>query len=420
VVRLSPRVRVSIRWSVDVVVREEIPMPDRSETAQQVGDLLRTARQSLGMGLAFLSRMDGPLQHLEVVESDLPLQDGMTQARDTSFCQAIVDGVLPPVIPDVTRYPEAMRLPGAELGIRSYISVPVELSDGTVYGTFCGAGLSADPELNDRDRVLMQVLAHAAAVIIEPDVRRRRRNAEIAGRLRPVLARGGPVVLLQPIVDLATGRRVGAEALSRFPQEWHQPPDEVFADAGLIGERENLELAALRRAADHLPDVSGYVAMNISPATLFSEAGVAFLSRLPLDRIVLELSEHDPIDDYPRLRTVLAPLRARGMRLAIDDVGAGYSSLRHIVATGPDVIKLDRSIVDGVAGDHVLSVVVQALVKLAGAVGATVVAEGIETAADAGALAELGVGLGQGWLFDRATTAEDLRDAYDLAPALAH
>lgn len=392
-------------------------MPERSETARQIADLLHTARQSLGMGLAFLSRMDGTVQYLEVIDSVLPLQDGMTQPRASSFCQAISDGVLPPLIPDVTRFPEAMRLPAAALGIRSYISVPVELSDGTVYGTFCSAGLEPDPQLAERDWALMQVLAHAVAVIIEPDVVRRRRNTDIESRLRPLLDRDGPVVLLQPIVELTGGRRVGAEALSRFPHEWHQPPDAVFADADLIGERENLELAALRRAADHVPDVTGYVAMNVSPATLHTRACAEFLARLPLERIVLELSEHDPIDDYDQLRTLLAPLRASGMRLAIDDVGAGYSSLRHIVATGPDVIKLDRSIVSGVADDAVLAVVVHALVELAGAVGATVVAEGIETAADAAALAGLGVGLGQGWLFDRAVTAADLRDGYALVPA---
>ncbi|MEU4622039.1 EAL domain-containing protein [Actinoplanes sp. NPDC023801] len=389
-------------------------MPQRSETAQQVADLLRTARQSLGMGLAFLSRMDETVQHLEVVDSVLPLQDGMTQPRATSFCQLITDGVLPPVIPDVTRFPAADRLPGTEQGIRSYISVPVELSDGTVYGTFCGAGFVADPQLSDRDRVLMEVLAHAAAMIVEPEVRQRRRNAVIERRLRPVLEQGGPVVLLQPIVDLATGRRVGAEALSRFPHEWNQPPDEVFADAGLIGQRENLELAALRRAADHLREVTGYVAMNISPATLFAPAGLEFLTGLPLDRVVLELSEHDPIEDYERLKEILAPLRARGLRLAIDDVGAGYSSLRHIVATGPDVIKLDRSMVSGVAHDAVLHVVVDALAQLARAVDATVVAEGIETAADAAALAELDISLGQGWHFDRAVTAAELHDRYAL------
>ncbi|MEU4242373.1 EAL domain-containing protein [Actinoplanes sp. NPDC026619] len=393
-------------------------MPERSETAQQVADLLRTARQSLGVGLAFLSRLDGTVQHLEVVETELHLPDGTTYPQETSFCQAILDGTLPPVMSDVTQFPIAMALPGAEMGLRSFISVPVQLSDGSVYGTFCGAGTAADPRLNDRDLALMQVLARAAALVIEPDIRQQRRNAAIESRLRPLLQRGGPVVLLQPIVDLASGRRVGSEALSRFPQEWDQAPDECFADAEWIGERENLEIAALRQAAAYLPEVSGYIAMNISQATLYTRAGQEFLAGLPLDRIVLELSEHDRVDDYDRLRAVLAPLRAGGMRLAIDDVGAGFSSLRHIVATSPDVIKLDRSIVDGVAADAVLAVAVHALVELAGAVGAKVVAEGIETAADATTLPGLGVDLGQGWHFDRATTAADLRDEYVLTGAL--
>ena len=238
---------------------------------------------------------------------------------------------------------------------------------------------TADAELSDRDLALMQVLAHAAAVIIEPDVRHRHRTTGIQGRLGPLIEGGGPVVLLQPIVDLATGWRVGAEALRRFPSEWDQPPDECFADAGLIGQRANLEILALRRAAQHLPDVTGYIAMNISPATLFTPGGVDFLQAMPLQRIVLELSEHDPIEDYDALTAVLAPFRARGMRLAIDDVGAGFSSLRHIVATAPDVIKLDRSIVTGVAADPVLDVVVHALVDIADGIGAKIVAEGIET-----------------------------------------
>jgi len=293
------------------------------------------------------------------------------------------------------------------------------LSDGTVYGTFCAAGFAADKALGKRDKALMEVLSRAAALIIEPGVRERARNAEIEGRLRPVIVTGGPDVLLQPIVDLATRRRVGTEALSRFPAAWRLPPDRCFADADLIGERELLELLALRRAAGLLDRVSGYVAMNVSPATLFTRPCADFLAGLPLARVVLELSEHEPIEDYDRLTAALAPLRARGMRLAIDDVGAGFSSLRHIVVTAPDVIKLDRSIVTGLTDDPVLAVVVRALVDLARATGAQVVAEGVETEADAATLAGLGAGLGQGWHFGRATTPENLRDEYPREPATA-
>jgi EAL domain-containing protein (putative c-di-GMP-specific phosphodiesterase class I) len=391
----------------------------RTEAAQQVAELLRTARESLGLSLAFMTRMDGTTQHLEVVDSSIPwvFRDGGTQRQDTSFCQAIMDGRLPAVMPDVRNFPEAMKLPAARNPrIRSFVSVPMVLSDGTVYGTFCAAGFGADKALSKRDKALMEVLSRAASLIIEPGVQERARNAEIETRLRPVIDDGGPVVLLQPIVDLATRRRVGTEALSRFPQQWHLPPDRCFADADLIGERERLELLALERAGEYLDRVSGYVAMNVSPATLFTRDCLEFLDRLPLDRVVLELSEHEPIEDYDSLKAVLAPLRARGMRLAIDDVGAGFSSLRHIVVTAPDVIKLDRSIVTGLTDDPVLAVVVHSLVDLARATGAQVVAEGVETEEDAVTLARLGAGLGQGWHFGRATPADQLRDQYPAYP----
>ena len=138
---------------------------DRSETDLKVAELLRTAKNSLGLSLTFLSRMDGVTQHLEVVESSIPLfHDGQSQPQATSLCQAIRDGKLPPVIANVAKLPEAKRLPAARFPrIRSYVSVPVSLSDGTLYGTFCAAGFTADKQLSQRDRALMEVLASAAA-----------------------------------------------------------------------------------------------------------------------------------------------------------------------------------------------------------------------------------------------------------------
>ncbi|MFQ1002805.1 EAL domain-containing protein [Modestobacter sp. SSW1-42] len=376
----------------------------RSDAEQQVAELLRTAKESLQLSVAFLTRMDGTTQHLEVVESSVPFlfQEGNRQQQETTFCQAILDGKLPAVIPDVRRHPAAMELPAARLPrIRSYVSVPVVLSDGELYGTFCAAGLTTDKGLTQRDRSLMTVLASAAAVVIEPGVREEARRREVLSRLEPVVADGGPVVVLQPIVDLATGRQVGSEALSRFPAAWAKAPDVVFEEAHSVGLGHQLELLALRRAADHLTVVEGYVAMNISPATLLLPEFTALLRQLPLDRVLLELSEHDQVADYADLAAVLAPLRAGGMRLAIDDVGAGYSSLRHIVLTAPDVLKMDRSVVSGVDGDPVLAKLVASLVEFGHGCGATVVAEGVETAAEAAALQELQVDFGQGWLFGR-------------------
>lgn len=389
-----------------------------TEEAQQVAALLRTAREALGLSLAFMTRLDDSHLHLEVLDSavPLPIPDDARLPRQETLCQKIMDGELPAVIPNVLALPRAKRALKAPVPqTRSFLSVPVVLTDGTIYGTFCAIGFTEDPAPLLRDKAIMEVLSRAAALIIEPGVLKRAQDAKILDRVRPLIALGGPVVLLQPIVGLATRRRVGAEALSRFPQEWNRTPDVCFADAHGVGEGHRLEIQALRRAGDHLADVTGYVSMNASPATLLTPECSRTLKLLPLHRVVLELSEHDPVEDYDALKAVLAPLRAGGMRLAIDDVGAGFSSLRHIVITAPDVIKLDRSMVTGLDRDPVLQVVARSLVDLARATGAQVVAEGVETEAEAAALLKVGVGLGQGWLFDRATTVHELRDSYHAA-----
>jgi EAL domain-containing protein (putative c-di-GMP-specific phosphodiesterase class I) len=386
----------------------------RSESEQQVAELLRTARKSLGMSVAFLSRMDGTTQHLEVVESSIPLvfHDGITLKQESSFCQQVLAGRLPAVMPDMRRSPLAMSLPIARVPrIRSYVTTPVVLSDGSVYGTFCAFGLTTDPELTSRDKSLMDVLASAAATVIEPGLREEQHRTEIEGRLDPLLRQGGPVVLLQPIVDLHTGERTGAEALSRFPAEWAKAPDVVFAEAHGIGMGDRLELLALRRAGELLDQVPGYVSMNVSPATLLTPECLELLAMMPLPRVLLELSEHDQVADYDTLAAVLAPLRAQGMRLAIDDVGAGFSSLRHIVVTSPDVIKIDRSIVSGLDSDPVLAKLVGSLVEFAHGCGVQVVAEGVETAAEHAMLRTLGADSGQGWLFGRPGPADLLVDA---------
>ena len=385
----------------------------RSVAERQVAGLLATAREKLQLSAAFLSRIDETTRTLEVVDSAVPqIQAGYSGPRDSGFCLAVVEGRLPKVMPDVRDVPAAMALLPANLPqIRGHVSVPVVLSDGTVYGTFCAFGLAGDPEVSVRDLGLMEVLAAAAALVIEPQVRLEQRQAAISDRLAPVMAAGGPNVVLQPIVDLATGARSGAEALSRFPAEWGRTPDVVFAEAHDIGQGDRLELLALSRSAALLEEVSGYVSMNVSPQTLMTPECVRLLSTLPLDRIVLELSEHDQVADYAALTAALEPLRAHGMRLAIDDVGAGFSSLRHIVVTAPDVIKMDRSIVSGVDTDPILAKLAQSLVDFAHSFDVCVIAEGVETTAEHAVLQSLGVDGGQGWLFGRPGPADLLVDA---------
>jgi EAL domain-containing protein (putative c-di-GMP-specific phosphodiesterase class I) len=390
--------------------------PERSDTDVKVAELLRTAKNALGLSLTFLSRLDGEVQHLEVVESSIPFfHDGQTQPQATSLCQAILDGKLPSVIPNVAKLPEAKRLPAARFPrIRSYVSVPVSLSDGTLYGTFCAAGFTADNELSKRDRALMEVLASAAATVIEPGVQERRREAAILERLQPILKSSELHVVLQPIVAFTDGIRVGVESLSRFPTDWGKPPDEVFAEATSIDIGIDLELLAFRRATELLPHFSGYLAINLSPRTLLDRRCLELIDDLPTERIFFELSEHDPVHDYEALAIALEPFRQKGVRLAIDDVGAGFSSLRHILLTAPDVIKLDRSIVAGAAEDRVLRRLVDSLVDFGHEAGIGIVAEGVETREDAAALRNAGVDYAQGWYFARPGSAEQLADSYEV------
>lgn len=386
---------------------------DRTDAQQRVGALLRTAKDSLNLSMAFLTRLDGTTQHLEVVESSIPflMRDGITQKQETSLCQAILDGELPQVIPDLRAEPVAMTLPAARMPrIRSYVSVPVILSDGTLYGTFCAAGLTPEKKLSDRDLGLMEVLANAASLMIEPEIQEQKRQRALVERFAPLINAGGPTVVLQPIVELASGRRVGAEALSRFPAEWGLPPDVCFEQAHDAGVGDELELLALSGANDHLAGVSGYVSMNVSPATLMTSQCRDLLASFELDRVLLELSEHDQVADYDDLAVALKPLQEQGMKLAIDDVGSGFSSLRHVVLTDPDVIKIDRDVVTGVTNEPTRQTLVKALVEFGHGCGAQVVAEGIETEQDADLLTRLGVDLGQGWHFGRPGPPEELRD----------
>jgi EAL domain-containing protein (putative c-di-GMP-specific phosphodiesterase class I) len=175
-----------------------------------------------------------------------------------------------------------------------------------------------------------------------------------------------------------------------------------FTDAELVDRALQLDLLAVRStlsaAVDLPPDV--YVAVNVSPSTFASNALLGELRSTAIrpDRLVLEVTEHASIADYAPLIEARMRLRAHGVRLAVDDAGAGYASFRHIVALAPDIIKIDRAIVSGVDRDPARSALVGAVVMFARGSGATIVAEGVETESELDCLASLGVDALQGHL----------------------
>lgn len=209
----------------------------------------------------------------------------------------------------------------------------------------------------------------------------------------------------QPFVDLATGQIDGWEALARFAGPPHRSPSEWFEDAWEVGLGFELELLATQRSLLTLSLLrpSHLLALNVSPAVAADPRLAQLLGGGSLSRLVLEITEHAPVHDYEALFQALLPLRQRGLRLAVDDAGAGYAGLRHILRLSPNLIKLDMELTQGIEGDRARTALASAMIAFASEIDAEIIAEGIETEGELSALKALGVQMGQGYHLGRPT-----------------
>jgi EAL domain-containing protein (putative c-di-GMP-specific phosphodiesterase class I) len=223
----------------------------------------------------------------------------------------------------------------------------------------------------------------------------------------------GVTTLFQPIIDLRTLKPVGAEALARFRLPPEQSPERWFAAARRAHLDVDLHRSAITnalRCAAPLP-ADKFLALNVDADALCSPSLVSLLERADLP-LVLEITEHVPVSDYDALRRALTGLRRRGVAVAIDDAGTGYSSFAHIVKIAPDYIKVDIELVRGIDIDPIRRSVVSAVVAFAAETGAQVVAEGIETRGELDTLAALSVPYGQGYLLGRPAPVTRLLGRY--------
>ncbi len=231
-------------------------------------------------------------------------------------------------------------------------------------------------------------------------------SPELTAAIRAAIRGTGLDMQFQPIFQLGNWlvgdkRPVGYEALARFESD--VPTDAWFRAAALLGLGVELELSAISAAVRRLDDVptGRYITVNVSPNVIESLPFSAIVKRLTSGRVRLEISEEAVIEDYERFRSTIAGLRRQGLRIAIDDVGAGMASLKHLVLIPHDSIKLDLDVVRGVDHDPNRQAMVSVLVALSKATDAQVVAEGIETMSELVSLAELGVAFGQGYFLGR-------------------
>lgn len=376
-----------------------------SLASPRVERVMELARRHLRMEVAFISQLHEGKQNYRAVHGDAAsfgLRVGGADAIETTYCNLMVQGRIGNVVPDsaANGLTSGLAMTGSA-GIGSYAGVPLRYSDGTLYGTFCCLGHDAEPHLDERDAAFMAMLAE----LLTEDLDAQRELEALRDSIALTLRDERLTLALQPVVDLASGRCLGFEALSRFETG---PPDVVFAQAETVGLGLDMERLAARKAVvDLLPLLRAeqYLAVNLTPAAAVTLAMVAAaLPDQPLDRLVLEITEHASVQDYTELRERLRPLRERGLRVAIDDAGAGFASLHHIVELEPDIIKIDRSLVDGVSTNKAQRSIVSAFVLLALDSGASLIAEGVETAADLAVLSTLGVDAAQGYLIGRPST----------------
>jgi EAL domain-containing protein (putative c-di-GMP-specific phosphodiesterase class I)/CheY-like chemotaxis protein len=246
--------------------------------------------------------------------------------------------------------------------------------------------------------VIRELVGQLALRDQEDELRRRRVDL-----MRRVVQGEGVEMAFQPIKDLRTGETVGLEALARFGGKPPTSPEVWFQEAGEIGLRTDLELTTARAALAQLDRIRApvYLSVNLSPDTAVSPMFLRLLAETPVDRVVFEISEHARVHDYDALNRSLAEIRTLGGRLAIDDAGAGFASLHHILRLSPDIIKLDISLTRGVDGDRARHALASALTSFAAEIGAIIVAEGIETREELEALRTLGVTHGQGYYLGR-------------------
>lgn len=370
-------------------------------------DMLRAIREHLGMDVAFVSEFTAKRRVFRLVDSTYPNQPVKVNGSDPleeSYCQRIVDGRLPELITDASLVPAALELPvTAALPVGAHLSIPIRLADGSVYGTFCCFSFTPDTTLTGRDLALMRVFADLAGRQIDRELAENKEKQVRKDRIRSVLDGDDLSIVYQPIYQLVRNEIVGFESLSRFSAQPLRTPDIWFQEAASVGLGAQLETKAVRIALQSFLRFPSniYLSVNFSPEALLSGSIASVLDGAPLERVVLEITEHALIDQYSQIAKIFRPFRERGLRIAVDDAGAGYASFRHILNLAPDIIKLDISLTRDIHKDRPRRALAAALIRFSEETNCKIIAEGVETIEELDVLRQLGVVNAQGYLLGR-------------------
>lgn len=322
-----------------------------------------------------------------LVDVSMPAGGGARAAREIARCSPDTRVIALSAFEDRPTVLEMLR--AGAVGYLVKGTAGEEIVDSIQKVMAGGASLSTE--------VIAGIVAELTKQLRRDDEEREQLDAR-RGEIERFVAGEGVSMAFQPIFDLATETTVGIEALARFSSPPPRPPNEWFAEAVTLALGVRLELTTVTQALRALATIpeGTYLAINCSHRAAVSTELAAVLEP-HAGRLVLEITEHEAVEDYDDLVDALAPLRARGARVAIDDAGAGFASLRHTLRIAPDIVKLDMSLTRDIDRDRAKRALAAAMVSFAQEMGFSLIAEGIQTAEELSTLRTLGIGYGQGF-----------------------
>jgi EAL domain-containing protein (putative c-di-GMP-specific phosphodiesterase class I) len=374
--------------------------------------LLGVLRGQLLMDLGWLLHIDHGQPVLQAQHGDgtsfglspATVLSGKPERLERCLYWHVLTGALPSIVPDTRADPRTADLPGVtDFNIGSYAAAPIRDQDDGVYGLVGCLGREARPLLGSRHAEILALFADLLRTSVHDLRQMWERASRIWHDVRRILDAGGPGMVFQPVVDLRTGAAVGVEALARFPAP-PANPERWFAAAATVGLGTDLELAAVRRALRALPDLplGTRLAVNVSPTTLIGDLDDLLDDvDIDLEGLVIEVTEQERGLNDPAVLDAAERLRARGVLIAVDDIGSGYAGLQRLVDLRPEVIKLDRCLTRGIDADPIRRAAASAIVNIAEVVGSRTIAEGIETEAELTAVRAAGIHYGQGFHLGR-------------------
>lgn len=363
--------------------------------------MIETLRAHLDMDVAFVSRQIGNTHRIfthVAARGIAPLASGDHNPNENSLCWLVIQGKLPERVTDTSHYEAAACLPITDaINVRAHFSVPMRRRNGEIHGSLCCFSYRPRPDIEERDMHMIRSVAQIVSDQIESRIELEERGEDAAAEIARLIVDDALTIIHQPIYDLTDWHLVGHECLMR-----HKASPEVSAKALLdqaraAGRTLELELHIARKALATLdPEHSErFIAINVSPETLSSPALGQVIPEGLASRLVIELNQQDAAEQHGSIKEAIRVLKERAW-VAVSSEGLGFSGLQALVDLGPDIVKIDREFLGGVATDSARRALVKALVQFATDTGVTLIAQGVETREDLQALRELGVRFAQG------------------------